>query len=197
MPVPAARAAIASCRGYSNLTPSPIAGSSRTPQERRGRADSGTTPLLLQPADSLQTTPLHQNPGATLAASQGGNASSMAAASSSAAGNAGDGPVLLQHTPLLHHRHSHHHHLSLNDGNDSDTNSHCALLIADEAGGGLAGLAAAGLSDAKLPRQGSNGNNNYELHEMHDVNRVLVAQGPLAAHGTHGPHGRHRHRTDI
>ncbi|XP_052121351.1 uncharacterized protein LOC113211525 isoform X2 [Frankliniella occidentalis] len=152
---------------------SPVIGSSRTPQERRGRADSGTTPLLMQPGESLQTTPLHQNPPPPT------TSMSMKASSS-------DGPVQLQHTPMLHQRH-HHHHLSLQDGgqDDSDTNSHCALLISDETAGPGGGLAGGGPGEGggKVTRQGSNGNNNYELHELHDINRVLLA--------------RNRHRTDI
>ncbi|XP_065215049.1 uncharacterized protein LOC135841788 isoform X2 [Planococcus citri] len=71
-----------------------------------------------------------------------------------------------QTTPAHLNLTNHQRHLSLlnaDTGNDSDTNSHCALIIPDEA-------------RAKRAQRSSNGNNNYELHELQDLDRIKTSR---------------------
>lgn len=72
-----------------------------------------------------------------------------------------------QTTPAHLNLSNHQRHLSAlnNDtGNESDTNSHCALIIPDEA------------RAKSRAQKSSNGNNNYELHELQDLDRIKTSR---------------------
>ena len=127
--------------GAADDADSPVMGtaSSRTPQERRQRSDSGTTPLLLQAADSVQTTPLLHQQGAGAGAHQ------------------------------RHQHQRHHHHLSVGDGNDSDTASHCALLIADESAATASASASPAAAKDRHGSNGNNNYEVHELHDLNRI----------------------------
>lgn len=74
-----------------------------------------------------------------------------------------------QTTPAHLSSSNHQRHFSLlnsDAGNDSDTNSHCALIVPDET-----------IRPNKPRAQKSlNSNNNYELHELQDLDRIKMTR---------------------
>lgn len=68
------------------------------------------------------------------------------------------------HLNLMNHQ-RHFSALHNDTGNDSDTNSHCALIVSD--------------SDSRSKtrtQKSTNGNNNYELHELQELDRIKPAR---------------------
>ncbi len=66
------------------------------------------------------------------------------------------------HLHLSNHQRQFSTTLNNDTGNESDTNSHCALIIPDEARG----------SKTRVKDKSTNGNNNYEIHELQELDRI-------------------------